>query len=177
MTIEDHWRDIEAIALHEGVPSVIRVHFDTARNLLLYSWFDFRFHQVAELRGFGSVEYALRKRARLPMRARSSLRKLLAQAVEEGWIRDEGFRHFRRLAGQGAELTVEGATIPAPESPPDPTVQRYVAALRETIPYLRNELAHGSILMSPSGKHTLAICCDLINQLFPAATARVTLRP
>ena len=39
MTIEDHWKYIATIALHEGVSSVIRVHFETARNLLLYSWF------------------------------------------------------------------------------------------------------------------------------------------
>src|SRR5262249_31064556 len=39
MTIDDHWRDIDALVLHDGVPRLIRVHFDTARNLLLYSWF------------------------------------------------------------------------------------------------------------------------------------------
>jgi hypothetical protein len=166
MTIEDHWRDIEATGLHEGVPRVIRVHLDTARNLLLYSWFDFRFHQVAEMRALGSVEYALRHRAGVPVGARSSLRQLLARAVEEGWIRDEGFRHYRKLVEQRADLTQE-ATVPEPGSPTDSTVQRYAVALRGTLPSFRNKLAHGSPMMSPSGKHTLALCCDLINQLFP----------
>jgi len=43
MTIEDHWKDIAAIVLREGVPRVIRVHFETARNLFLNSWFVYRF--------------------------------------------------------------------------------------------------------------------------------------
>src|SRR5436309_14253789 len=30
----------------------------------------------------------------------------------------------------------------------------------------RNDFAHGMTMMRPSGKRTLALCCDLINQLF-----------
>src|SRR5262245_11374404 len=57
MTLEDHWRDIEALALNKSVPRNIRVHFDTARNLLLHSWHVFRFQQVAEMHAYASVEY------------------------------------------------------------------------------------------------------------------------
>ena len=82
MTIEDHWKYIATIALHEGVSSVIRVHFETARNLLLYSWFVYPFQQVAEMHAFASVEYALRMRSGLPVGQRGkTLGRLLKRAA------------------------------------------------------------------------------------------------
>ncbi|HKQ56399.1 MAG TPA: hypothetical protein VJY35_00910 [Candidatus Eisenbacteria bacterium] len=169
MTFETHWQDIVAFALHDGVPGVVRVHFETARNLLLYSWFVFHFHQAAEMHAYSSVEYALRKRARLGTREFGpGLRGLLERAVSEGWIRDDGFRHVRRIAEQRARDNQESALIGGePDSPESQTLQSYVQILGDVLPALRNKLAHGSAMMSPTGKRTLAICCDLINQLFP----------
>ena len=37
MTIEDHYSTINGIKLQSSVPEEIRHHFDTARNLYLYS--------------------------------------------------------------------------------------------------------------------------------------------
>ncbi len=48
-TIEDHWRDIETLTLHEGVPIGFHAHMETAKNALLYSWFAYRLHAVAEM--------------------------------------------------------------------------------------------------------------------------------
>lgn len=104
MTIEDHWRDINTLALHGGVPNVIRVHYETARNLLLHSWFVFRFQQVAEMHAYASVEFALRMRAGLPLRGHHpGLRRLLTQAAEVDWIRAEGFRRCREAAARRTE--------------------------------------------------------------------------
>ncbi len=171
MTIEDHWRDIDTLALHEGVPSLIRIHYDTARNLLLYSWFVFRFQQVAEMHAYASVEYALRKRAGLPLRGRKpTLKVLLRRAVDEGWIRDEGFRRFREDAARRAEYEEMEATVTGRE--PDPNraeAWSYVGMLAKLLPEFRNKLAHGTAMLAPRGKRTLALCCDLINQQFPAA--------
>lgn len=171
MTLEDHWQDIATIDLHESVPRVIRVHFETARNLLLYSWFAYRFHQVAEMHAYASVEYALRQRAGLPLRGRKpNLKVLLRQAVAEGWIRDEGFRRFREVAARRAEYEEMEAIVTGRELDPNSAeVWSYVRMLANVLPEFRNKLAHGSAMLAPSGKRTLALCCDLINQLFPAA--------
>ncbi|HEY2953846.1 MAG TPA: hypothetical protein VGK89_01210 [Candidatus Eisenbacteria bacterium] len=168
MTIEDHWNDISAMALHEGVPRSIRVQFETARNLVLYSWFAYRFQQVAEMQAYASVEFALRRRAGLAIRDLGpGLKRLLERAVEEGWIHDEGFRHYRRVAEQRAEQEESPPVGTEPDSPVTRELQAYVKILAETLPFLRNELAHGSAMLSGSAKRTLALCCDLINQLFP----------
>jgi len=170
MTLEDHWQDIAALALHDEVPNLIRVHFETARNLLLYSWFAHRFQQVAEMHAYASVEYALRKRAGLPLRGRKpGLRFLLRQAVEEGWIRDEGFRRFREVADRRAEYEEMEAVVTGTELDPNRRSEEwsYVRTLADLLPEFRNKLAHGSAMLAPSGKRTLALCCDLINQLFP----------
>jgi PAS domain-containing protein len=168
MKFEEHRRNIDALALHNGVPSPIRVHFDTARNLLLHSWFVFRFQQVAEMHAYASVEYALRKRAGLPLRGRKRrLRALLKQAAEEGWIRAEGFRRFREAAARRAEYGEMEVLATGKEPDPNQGAESwYVRMLADLLPEFRNKLAHGSALMGPSGKRTLAICCDLINQLF-----------
>lgn len=170
MTIEDHWQDIDALALHEGVPTVIHVHFETARNLLLYSWFAYRFQQVAEMQAYASVEYALRRRARLSVRGRKTdLKMLLAKAVKKGWIQDEGFRRYRRIAERRAKYEQMERSAIGIESDPRMTmeIQSYVRTLARYLPKFRNKLAHGSAMLSPSGKRTLALCRDLINQLFP----------
>ncbi len=170
MTIEDHWQDISTLALHDGVPRVIRVHFETARNLLLYSWFAYRFQQVAEMHAYASIEYALRRRAGFSIRARTSLKRLLVKAVREGWIRDEGFRHYRRIAERRAEFERDEAALVEKglDSALASEAQSYARTISETLPFLRNKLAHGSGMLSPSGKRTLALCCDLITQLYPA---------
>ncbi len=173
MTIEDHWRDIGALALHEGVPISIRVHFDTARNLLLHSWFVFRFQQVAEMHAYASVEFALRWRAGLPLKASNrDLKVLLGRAFREGWIRDVGFRRFQEVADRRAEYEEMEARVTGRE--PDLScgdTEWYVRMLSNLLPKFRNKLAHGSALMAPTGKQTLALCCDIINQLFPTGEA------
>jgi hypothetical protein len=170
MTMEDHWQDIATIDLHEGVPWSVRVHFDTARNLLLHSWYVYRFHPVAEMHAFSSAEYALNRRAGTPPhQIGPGFKMLLARAVEEGWIRDDRFRHYGEIAARRAEAIRQESDLLGTEEPASPELRPYVETLIEALPFLRNELAHGSAHLSTSGKRTLALCCDLINQLFPAA--------
>jgi hypothetical protein len=170
MTMEDHWQDIATIDLHEGVPRSIHVHFDTARNLLLHSWFVYRFQQVAEMHAYASVEFALRHRAGLPLRRtkKKDLRVLLGRAAREGWIHADGFQRYREAVARRAEYEeMEGiATGREPEPSRSPEVW-YVRMLADLLPEFRNKLAHGTAMVAPSGKRTLALCCDLINQLFP----------
>ena len=52
------------------------------------------------------------------------------------------------------------------DSPEERDAQQYCKILAQSMSYLRNELAHGSEMLHPGGLGTLAICADLINQLF-----------
>ncbi|MGV8825306.1 hypothetical protein [Methylibium petroleiphilum] len=62
ITQEDRYESIAALALDQAVPSDIRIHFDTARNVYLYAWFVYRFHVVAEQQVLATLELALRTR-------------------------------------------------------------------------------------------------------------------
>src|SRR5882757_2288902 len=53
---------LDEIRVHAGVPLHVRQLFETAKNLALHSWFVFRFHPVAKLMGYASLERALKER-------------------------------------------------------------------------------------------------------------------
>jgi hypothetical protein len=64
-------RPFELADLHErltlskislSVPETVRRQFETAKNLVLYSWFVFEFHTIGELHAYASLEFALRTR-------------------------------------------------------------------------------------------------------------------
>src|SRR6266849_4150437 len=107
-TLADAHAILTAIALHTGVPINVRQLFDTAKNVSLYSWFVYRFHQVAESVAYSALEMALRERAGFvewtgPAAPRPpTLRPLLDQAKKEGWIRNESFLSLRRMATEKA---------------------------------------------------------------------------
>lgn len=55
---------LSTLALDEAVPEHVRTHFETAKNVLLYSWCVYRFHMVAELYALSTLEFAFRERLR-----------------------------------------------------------------------------------------------------------------
>ena len=59
-TIESIYSLIQPITLGSAVPDEIRNHFETAKNLALYSWFVYSFNVVAAMHAFASLEMALR---------------------------------------------------------------------------------------------------------------------
>jgi hypothetical protein len=63
-TLQDFHRRAEQIALHDGVPEGIRNHFQTARHLLIYSWFYYPFHvsRFASFFACGSLDDAVQFR-------------------------------------------------------------------------------------------------------------------
>jgi hypothetical protein len=176
------------IVLHDGVPSNVRQLFETAKNVALYSWFVYRFHQVAEKVAFSALEMALRERAgnaefaphggpRIP-----GLRKLLTRAMAEKWMRTEDFPSLRVMAMKRARdaqitrfLQKQGMTPEEVVPMPDPSEEEIAAAMLEidvlqilidTAPQLRNSLAHGSSRVSPTSLWTLRLTSEAINQMF-----------
>src|SRR5690348_15756159 len=91
-TLEDLHTELSAINLHSGVPVEIRQHFETAKNVALYTWFVYRFHQVAEMQAYSSLEMALRTKVAIDEPSlvkttkRFGLAKLISLAARCGWI-------------------------------------------------------------------------------------------
>jgi hypothetical protein len=121
---EDRYEAIGALALSEAVPQLVRVHYDTARNLFLYAWHVYRFHVVAEHQALASLELALRTafiergdldaEGRLPSSnagpskqsskpRRLYLRDLLLLASSKKLVVNEGFTRRIEWAQQLAE--------------------------------------------------------------------------
>lgn len=170
---------LAALNLNAKVPAAIVEHFETAKNLLLYGWFVYRFIPVAELHAYGSVEMALRERAkreglaiRVDRRGRERpllLQELIRLAVNSSWLNDTGFRVARvndeaNVRDRGFFRTI-GAEVA--ETADSLDSQRYCKLLVDAMPSLRNTLAHGSTSIHPGGWQTLSVCCDLVDQLFP----------
>jgi hypothetical protein len=176
------------IVLHNRVPSNVRQLFETAKNVSLYSWFAYRFHQVSEMVAFSALEMALRERtgnaefaphggARIP-----GLRKLLTRAMAEKWMRTEDFPSLRVMAmkrardTQFARFLQKQVMTPEEVVPmPDPSEEEIASAMREidvlqilidAAPQLRNSLAHGSSRLSPTSLWTLRLTSEAINQMF-----------
>ena len=175
-TLEDHYQRIQNISLLHSAPEAVYIEFDMARNLLLYSWFVFRFVAAAELYAYGALEHALRIKVKhTPVANKSSfrgLKELLEHAVSQKWIRVELLPHYQRLE---QIQTQEWERAKQVFGDPDAWVVkldpiRYTKQLLDGIPALRNELAHGTHRLSFSGYLTLEICRDIIQQLFPLET-------
>jgi hypothetical protein len=165
--LETEHSRIAELTLDDCVARDVRVHFETARNLLLYSWFVYRFVQVAELHALGTLEMALRLRLDYTGDHSPGLARMLKEAFKKGLFRDEGFRHVERMK--------KTKPVPYPEDsvhlggvvlPPSP-VSGYAKMLCWSLPMHRNDLAHGSVTLNPWSSYlTLETCCDLINDVF-----------
>ncbi|HET7306673.1 MAG TPA: hypothetical protein VFK24_02505 [Gammaproteobacteria bacterium] len=193
MTLQDHHAAVAGIRLSDDVPLPVRQLMETAKNLVLYSWFCYRFHQPAELVAFGALEMALRQKAEhadaiwYEKTSRNGkpppLGILLAKARREKWIRNQGFEEWRRaqqfrawekevwrLTREMEEKGVQQIAIPDQSefsgAIGDGDLD-YVGVLEKSIPYQRNSLAHGSSTLHPNSLNTLNMCVQAMDQLFP----------
>lgn len=57
-----HHDAMSILPLGATVPEDVRVHFETAKNLFLYSWCVYRFYMVAEQYVLTTLEFALRSK-------------------------------------------------------------------------------------------------------------------
>jgi hypothetical protein len=167
-TFEDHYAKISRITLHDGVPDNIQIHFEVSKNLLLYSWFVWRFISVSEMHVYASAEYALRERIGSAAGEKATLRPLLEYAVKHRLIDDNAFSHYVQLRRQSIEIDQVLHEVGGGDSMKSEPIdqQQYSRILVETIPQLRNIYAHGTNSLMPDTFLTFRICCDLINQIF-----------
>ncbi len=168
-TVEDFHQTAESISLHDGVPEEIRSHFATARNLIVYSWFYYPFNVAAQLSAYVSVEFALKHRSG-KLGRKSSFSQLLKNAVKKGWISDKGFSHPKARLERIRRMN---ATCPPELRASEPAlVREYCDALAKSMPFFRNDLAHGSSFLWEAGASQVRACAELINQLFPHPTSK-----
>lgn len=161
---------IASLALDAPVDIVVHPHFDVARNLLLFTWFESSFMHASELQAFGSLELGLRLKLGgwKNLRGGPGLAKLLRDAVGRGLISDERIGPYPRLTGFGEAWSREhGVQAAKPEADPGLDVRRYVDVLCDAIPAVRNRLAHGHAGWVGTAFATLSACRDLLNCLAP----------
>jgi len=185
-----HHRDIEAIQLTVGVPEAVAIQFETARNLYLYAWYVYRFFPVAQSQALFALEFGLRVRFpdRLPERyqhprqLQPMLAGLLGYAIDQGLIRNDGFRRWHRAmedhARQHQSIEVLQAMIdqqlesmeinesePVSITPEDQSWD-LVQILRRSLPSLRNELAHGSSMLTNQALGTIELVAEILSQIY-----------
>jgi hypothetical protein len=178
-TIEDHFGTIEPLVLSSIVPSSTRILWNTARNLYLYSWFIWRFLPVSEFYGYAALENALRQKCDQENSFPKSrnrklvytLASLLKYALSEGWINVESldtYEHIKRARSRTLDraLRIMGDEKSAEAWVPDFSPSIYRAQLESSLPFVRNELAHGASTLSPTVHSSLIQCHDLIQHLF-----------
>jgi hypothetical protein len=187
MDLAGHHAEISECVLHRGVPQDIALQFETAKNIYLYSWFVYRFFNVAENHGYACLELALRERLKDEIAAgklgsnRPGLRRLLGYAADHRLIKNEGFatwrnrgeinsRHraeseaLRRMAeGNLDEIALDYSTLQVTQDDLD---WDYVNALVEALPALRNNYAHGSHDLHNWSLRMIRVVVEIINQLF-----------
>ena len=161
--------------LNAAVPETVRRQFETAKNLMLYSWFVFEFHTIAELQAYASLELALR--TRFPDAKQKRRRKerevmeplplgpLLQMAVKEGVIVAETLPAWERAKFVGEWYQKQYNMQPSVQQ----TSAEWLQKMIEYIPNFRNTLAHGNPrLYLEASLRQLELCVDLINPLFPS---------
>lgn len=181
-SIEDWHAHLNKITLKESVPHEVRQLFETAKNISLYSWFVYRFHQASEMIVFSVLEMSLRLRyesenpecKKPPM-----LYGLIEHAINQQWVIKENFPQLRIQAKHAADfqnameiakkLTQPGNEV-ALDEPSEDDIKHHLQNTNLnflfSIPKLRNGLAHGSNTLSPSSIFTLRRIANIINQIY-----------
>lgn len=155
----------------------------------MYSWYVYRFHQVAELVSFSALEMALRLRylTENPStseqdKKRLGMLKLMLHAKDHGWMTNEGFSSSyarARMNARQKKMYVQMHVHDFEKVPSmpveEPTKEEIEKALSEIDMVnaitthsnkLRNDLAHGSSTLQPTSISTLSLNAEVINQLY-----------
>lgn len=164
VSLAGYHQSLSEIQLTEQVPTDVRDFFETVKNLCLYAWFVYPFFASTVFLSYTAVELALRLRLHPSAGTHvPGLKVLLAQALAEGLITDDGFSSIREHASYPERSGIDSATS-GPESG-----ARYTKILLETMPFLRNAFAHpasNTILTPGDAVSSLRRASELINQLF-----------
>ena len=182
-TIKDRHSALSEIVLNTTVPPKVAQLIETAKNLSLYSYYAYRFHQPAELFGFIALELALKERARAEGIVKKSLtfKWLIEYAIENTWIdfrtdpdlirkateyarRANSYELFCSLDGVASllEPTSEQISEQLKNLASEDRLKNILHSNRQ----LRNALAHDYGYLAPTSIKSLKDIVYIINQLF-----------
>lgn len=148
MSIIDLYSLMQPLEPDVNVPADIREQFDKARHAFVYSWFAYDLVSLAEQQGYQTLELALREKLpeaerKKALEKRWGLGKLLDRAVAQRWLTRAEFEA-------------------PPQYPGGPKI-----CFLDVIAMVRNELAHGSRSLSPSGSlEMLRLRVEILNRLY-----------
>lgn len=183
-----HHAGVSAIQISSAVPEPVAIQFENARNLYLYAWYVYRFYMPATAAALAALEFGLRERLRttLPEKEQGKklmLKRLLRLAVDKGLVRNEGFRRWHHAAQVSARERISLEALKAmidneldsleyqipefPEISPEDQHWDLVRGLPDSLPTIRNELAHGSSMLTNHVLGTIELVAEILNQLFP----------
>ena len=169
LTLDEHYVAVERLALSVPTTDQIETQYNTARNVLLYSWFVYRFTTVAELQAYATLEYALRwKLGCLDDERPPTLAPLLRRAAQRGLVVDGQLAHLR---GCVPPVYTGNGFVDANIDPQVVAGKGHVALLCEVLPKLRNQLAHGSINTWPSALGTFLLAKALVENVASGSVA------
>ncbi|MFN0178267.1 MAG: hypothetical protein ACKVZ0_05670 [Gemmatimonadales bacterium] len=151
---------LAAFGLHSGVPEEVRIQYDLARNLYLYSWHVYGFLSVAQFQSVATIELALRHRMKEHPRQRApTFKPLIMEALAEGLLTPES------LTSQVPQM--QGAIGWVVDASPSAAPERVDATI-ELLTLLRNDVAHGNRLLLPDAFMVLRIAKSVIGDLYPS---------
>lgn len=185
-----HHAEIAPIELSSSVPEDVAIQFETARNLYLYAWHVYRFFPVAQRQALSALEFGLRSRfpGRLPRRYQRAnqqqpmLAGLLRYAIDHAHIRNEDFTRWHQVVQDRArerqsmenfrnmvEQQIDCMRIDADEQPEITAADMqwdFVELLKKSIPALRNELSHGSSMLTDQVLGTIEIVSEILSKIY-----------
>lgn len=190
--LKDHYESVDRFVLTEAVPEKVRSHFNTAKNVLLYTWFAYDFFPVAELQALSVLELALRERIgeeglkKLKKQKRPlGLRTFIEHAAESKWVRNEDFSAYHRAPMARAKMEYDIRKIEEMNAKGMDTIEinydeievpaenttDYIGILLDTVHEIRNIHAHGETMLYPASVwQTFEVCADFINALYRGIT-------
>lgn len=190
--LKDHYGSVGRFVFYETVPEKVRSHFNTAKNVLLYTWFAYGLFPVAELQVLNALELALKERIgegglkvlKKQMKKtgkRLGLQSYIEHAAARKWIKNEDFHAYHRapyeqakynyVLEKTAEMTAKGLNsieldYDEVEVPTENTTD-FLGILVGTVHNIRNIHAHGEAMLYPASVwRTFEICTDFVNALF-----------
>lgn len=187
MGLTSRWEAISPLQLGPEVPEAIAIHFETAKNVLLYAWFVYRFHMVAEQYVLSTLELALRERLlrdkliTISENWTPGLKLMLGKARDHGLVSNERFEPGRQLARRRAEhrqsmemiyrmqeqglreISYDPSQI---EVTAEDLSQDWIEQFIDSLPDLRNMHAHGTANLYPTVFGTFRIVHNLAGQMF-----------
>jgi len=188
LTLEDHHAAVAGLSLSAAVPEHIQIAYDTARNLYIYAWYVYRFYPLVEHQALACLEMGLRQRlGKLPPKywrfpdREPTLKPLLRYAIDQGLLRNEGFRRWREQVQQRAKdrhslemirrMSEEGLkemTIDPDAAVPNDGDRAwdYLLVLLDTLPAIRNDYAHGSTTLHSQVLGMLELVGEVLDQIF-----------